>query len=170
MDWIKDVAPTLASALGGPLAGIAVQAVGSALGWKDATKDDVVKMLSTNQLSPEQAAAVRQAELELKKHESDNGFKFAELEIRDRESARAMQIATKSVTPELLSWAIVIGWFILNGFLIFHGNPVGLDDVLLGRILGTIDTAFGIVIAFWLGTSSGSKDASRTFRAMAVDK
>jgi hypothetical protein len=168
LSWLKGVAPTVASALGGPLAGVAVTALGNALGWKDATKDDVTKMLSTSQLSGEQLAAVKTAELELKQHESDNNFKFAELEIRDRESARAMQIATKSSTPEILSWMIVVGFFALNGYLIVAGNPEALADVILGRIQGSIDMAFGTVLAFWLGTSQGSRNKDMVIAANAT--
>lgn len=150
------------------MAGIAVTALGNALGWQDATKDDVQKMLQTGQLSGDQLAAVKKAELELKQHESDNGFKFAELEIRDRESARAMQIANKSLTPEILSWIIVAGFFALNGYLIVEGNPDALSDVILGRIQGTVDTAFGIVLAFWLGTSRSSQNKDATIAAQAA--
>lgn len=171
-DWLKNVAPTVASALGGPLAGIAVSALGKALGWTDATKDDVTKMISATSMTSEQVAALKKAEIELKQHESDNGFKFAELEIRDRESARAMQIAVKSYTPEVLSWIIVLGFFVLNGYLIYHGNPASLDDVILGRIQGTVDTAFGIVLAFWLGSSkqSQTKDVTIAAQAEAANK
>jgi hypothetical protein len=38
-----------------------------------------------------------------------------------------------------------------------YGKPTGLDDVILGRMLGTIDMAFGLVLSFWLGTSHGSR-------------
>jgi hypothetical protein len=168
LSWLKGIAPTVASALGGPLAGVAVTALGNALGWQDATKDDVTKMLATNQLSGEQLAAVKKAELELKQHESDNNFKFAELEIRDRESARAMQIANNSSTPEILSWMIVVGFFVLNGYLIVAGNPEALADVILGRIQGSIDMAFGTVLAFWLGTSQGSKNKDAFIAATAT--
>lgn len=167
LTWLKGIAPTVASALGGPLAGVAVSALGNALGWKDTTKDDVTKMLSTSQLSGDQLAAVQKAELELKQHESDNGFKFAELEIRDRESARAMQIALKSYTPEILSWMIVVGFFVLNGWLIVNGNPDALADVILGRIQGSIDMAFGTVLAYWMGTSQGSKNKDAVIAVQA---
>ena len=32
MDWLRSIAPTIASALGGPLAGLAVDAVSKAIG------------------------------------------------------------------------------------------------------------------------------------------
>lgn len=157
LDWLKGIAPTVASAMGGPLAGLAVTAIGSALGWKDTTKDDVNKLLSTGSLSGEQLLAVKKAELELKQHESDNGFKFAELEIRDRESARAMQVALRSSTPEILSWLIIVATLILEGFTLLYGIAPGVSELVAGRILGTLDAAFVTVLTFWLGTSSGSR-------------
>lgn len=168
LTWLKGIAPTIASAFGGPLGGIAVSAITAAMGWKDGTKDDVLKMLSTGQLSGDQLAAVQKAELELKQHESDNGFKFAELEIRDRESARAMQIANKSLTPEILSWIIVAGFFALNGWLIINGNPDALADVILGRIQGSVDMAFGTVLAYWMGTSQSSRSKDNVIAAQAA--
>jgi hypothetical protein len=32
MDWLKTIAPTIATALGGPLAGLAIEAVSKAIG------------------------------------------------------------------------------------------------------------------------------------------
>jgi len=156
-DWLVKLAPTVASALGGPLAGIAVSALGSALGMSDATKDKITDVLQSGQMTSDQVAAVKQAELTLKQHESDNGFKFAELEIRDRESARAMQIANKSLTPEILSWMIVVATVGLEGYVLTKGMPSEVPDIVAGRILGTLDMAFGTVLAFWLGSSRGSQ-------------
>lgn len=149
------------------MAGIAVTALGNALGWADATKDDVQKMLQTGQLSGDQLAAVKKAELELKQHESDNGFKFAELEIRDRESARQMQIANKSWTPEILSWLIVVVTLGLEGAVLIYGVPAQAPELLVGRILGTLEGAFMTVIAFWLGTSRSSQNKDATIAAQA---
>jgi hypothetical protein len=149
------------------MAGIAVTALGNALGWADATKDDVQKMLQTGQLSGDQLAAVKKAELVLKQHESDNGFKFAELEIRDRESARQMQIANKSWTPEILSWLIVVVTLGLEGAVLIYGVPAQAPELLVGRILGTLEGAFMTVIAFWLGTSRSSQNKDATIAAQA---
>lgn len=170
LSFLEKIAPTLASALVGPLAGIAVTALGNALGWKDATKDDVTKMLSTGQLSGEQIAAVKVAELELKKTESDNGFKFAELEVRDRESARAMQTANKSATPEILSWLIVLSTLALEGYVLLYGLPPDAPDLVVGRILGTLDLAFATVLTFWLGSSRQSQNKDATIHAQAAGK
>jgi hypothetical protein len=36
MDWLKQIAPTIATALGGPLAGMAVSAISKAIGVDEA--------------------------------------------------------------------------------------------------------------------------------------
>ena len=59
-------------------------------------------------------------------------------------------------TPALLSWVVVVAALAMYAQLLILGNPANLDDVLLGRILGTVDMAFGVVLAYWLGTSSGA--------------
>ncbi len=56
----------------------------------------------------------------------------------------------------------------MYGYLIVHGNPAQLDDVILGRLLGTLDTSFGIVLAYWLGTSFSSKSKDETISNMAT--
>lgn len=156
-DWLMKIAPTVASALGGPLAGIAVSALGSAFGMPEATQTKITDILQSGQMTGEQVAQIKQAELVLKQHESDNGFKFAELDVRDRESARAMQVANKSWTPEILSWLIVLATIGLEGYVLINGVPPEANDLVAGRVLGTLDMAFATVLAFWLGTSHSNK-------------
>lgn len=72
----------------------------------------------------------------------------------------------KTWMPAAVSWLVMSGAFTMYGYLIIHGNPAGLDDVILGRIMGTIDTAFGIVLVYWLGTSSSSKAKDDTIKSM----
>jgi len=154
-DWLLKIAPTVATALGGPLAGIAVSALGKALGVDESKVNDI---LQSGSMTGEQIAAVKVAELELKQKESDNGFKFAELDVRDRESARAMQIANKSYTPEIISWLIIIATVGLEGYVLLQGLPTSAPELVVGRILGTLDMAFGTVLAFWLVTSRSSQN------------
>jgi len=64
MDWLKQIAPTIATALGGPLAGMAVSAISKAVGVEP---DQVQDMIANNKLSAEQIAQVKLAEIELQK-------------------------------------------------------------------------------------------------------
>ena len=166
-DWLMKLAPTVATALGGPLAGIAVSALSKVLGVDESKVNDI---LQSGQMTGEQIAAIKIAELELKQKESDNGFKFAELDVRDRESARQMQIANKSLTPEVLSWIIVAATIGLEGWVLLNGLPAGAPDLVVGRILGTLDTAFAGVLAYWLGSTVSAKLKDATIAQQAASK
>lgn len=163
-EWVAKIAPTVATALGGPLAGMAVTALAQALGVPES---EVMPALQSSTLTGEQIAKIKVAEIELKQKESDNGFKFAELDVRDRESARAMQVANKSNTPEILSWIIVLATLGLEGYVLLIGLPPGAPDLVIGRILGTLDAAFTTVLAFWLGSSVSNRIKDATIASQA---
>lgn len=155
-DWkalVGTVAPTLATALGGPLAGMAVSAIGSALGLdENASEAQVSAALATSK--PEMLVALRQADQEFKKHMADVGVKLEEIVTKDRDSARQMQVATKARTPAILSWMVVILTGTLYSYMIMGDyEKLSVDSLILGRILGTLDMAFGVVLAYWLGAA-----------------
>ena len=166
-DWksiVKAAAPTIASALGGPLAGMAVSAIGSALGLDKATEQTIQARLAG--ATPDDLLKVKQAEAEFAAKMKQMEIDVFALEVRDRESARALTTGGAR-TPALLSWLVVSGTFLLYGWLVKYGNPSHLDDVILGRLLGTLDTAFGVVLAYWLWTSFSSKSKDETISNMA---
>jgi hypothetical protein len=161
MDWLKTIgslAPTVATALGGPLTGVAVAALGKALGLDSPTEDKVANIIASGKLTPEQLSAIKLAELDFQKHESDIGFKYTELEFKDKDSARNLTIQTKSITPEALSWLIIALGLGAEVYVLFHGIPNKVSDMVAGRILGTLDAAVITVISFWLGSSVGSRN------------
>lgn len=54
-----------------------------------------------------------------------------------------------------LAAAIVAGFFGVIGLLIFHKGETGMRDALL-ILVGALGAAFGAVIQFYFGSSSGS--------------
>jgi hypothetical protein len=153
MEWLKAIAPTVATALGGPLAGMAVSAVSKALGCDP---DEVQGIISSNKLTAEQVASIQLAELELKKQAQSMNLDFAKLTVEDRKSARDMQIATKSMLVPSLAILIVsafIGVVIatLGGFAV-------VDSVLAGTLIGYISAKAEQVVNFYFGSSAGSKE------------
>ena len=108
MGWLEQVAPTVATALGGPLAGLAVEAVSKALG---VNQDDARKMIDEGKMSSDQIAQVKVAEIDLKKMEEQLGLNFEELAVKDRASARDMQTATKSLVPPVMAIMVTLGFF-----------------------------------------------------------
>lgn len=94
MDFLKKIAPTLAAALAGPAAGIAVEAVGRAFGWDESTKEKVETLLTDRALNSEDVAKIKTAELALVQKEKELGFKFAELAALDAQAAHKEQQET----------------------------------------------------------------------------
>jgi len=152
MEWLKQIAPTIASAMGGPLAGMAVSAISKAIGVDE---DKVQDLISSNKMTPEQIAQVKIAEIELKKQENELGLNFEKLATEDRSSAREMQIATRSIVPPLLAGTITLGFFGIL-ILLLLGKVEGDNNTIL-IMLGSLSTAWTGIIAYYFGSSAGSQ-------------
>lgn len=159
MDWLKSIAPTLATVLAGPLAGLAVEAIGSAIGMTDATKEKISDALQTGQLSGDQLVAIKQAELNMLAREREFGFKFEELIIKDRDSARQREMAVKDNTNKILAYTIV-GSFVamVTGTLMGWAK---VDSVLAGTLVGYLSAKAEQVLAYYFGSTKGSADKTR---------
>lgn len=157
-DFLKTVAPTLASALLGPLGGAAVGAIGKIFGIDSATTNDIAKVFQDGKLSPEQLSELKALELKYQAEEKERGFRYAELEYKNTADARDMQKQTKSFFPATLSTIITVGFFgILVAMLMMDIKP---SEPLL-VMLGALGAGFGAVVNFWLGSSSGSQAKSQ---------
>jgi hypothetical protein len=152
LDLVKGVAPTLATALGGPLAGAAVTAIAEKFGVED-TVEAVTNALQV--ASPEQLAKLQ--EIDIKK---------LELENADRDSARKahMAIATspdahwlEKLTMPILALGTVSLAFLLIGILLFINIPDSQENIIIFA-LGFITSAATQVLSFYFGSSQGSKE------------
>ena len=154
LDTLKKLAPTVASALGGPLAGVAVTALGELFGVAEPTQDKIKALIESGQMTGQQIADIRALELKLKGEEAERGFKYAELEVKNVESARSMKVATGSIFPEILSAFITIGFFGVLGWMLYDKTALESQPLLV--MLGTLGASFGAVINYWLGNNKGS--------------
>ena len=151
MGWLEQIAPTIATALGGPLAGMAVEAVSKAIG---VPQDDAKKMLDEAKLSADQIAQVKIAEIDFQKQAQELGLDFEKLATEDRESARLMQSATKSWVPALLAISVTVGFF---GILLalMYDQVAKTNEVMI--MLGSLGTAWTSIVAFYFGSSASSQ-------------
>lgn len=160
MDWksiVSTVAPWIGTALGGPLGGMAVEAAANALGLSDKTVDAVKQALGG--ATPEQMLVLKKADQDFALQMQALGFKqVADLEALaagDRKDARAMQTANRSPVPAILSLIVTTGYFgVLVGMM--TGWFSVSDSQALLIMLGSLGTAWGMVMAFWFGTTSNS--------------
>lgn len=154
MEWLSQIAPSIATALGGPLAGLAVTAISKALGIDE---KDVQKTIETGKLSAEQMMSLKQAEIELQAKAQELGLNFEKLAVDDRKSARDMQMTTKSFVPALLSILVVTAWVLIQYFLLTHVIAPEMRE-LVARILGTLDASLLLVLNFYFGSSASSQN------------
>jgi hypothetical protein len=153
MEWLKQIAPTVASALGGPLAGMAVSAISKAIGVEP---DKVQDVISTGKLDSEQIAQIKIAEIDLQRQANELGLNFEKLAVDDRKSARDMQMATRSWVPPVLAASVTVGFFaILIGMM--FGKMSVADNTALTMMLGSLGTAWTGIIAYYFGSSAGSQ-------------
>jgi hypothetical protein len=152
MEWLKQIAPTIATALGGPLAGMAVSAISKAVGVDE---DKVQDLISSNKMTPDQIAQVKLAEIELKRQENELGLNFESLAVDDRKSAREMQATTRSIVPPVLAAIVTIGFFGIMVMMLL--GKVDSNNPAILMMLGSLGTAWTGIIAYYFGSSAGSQ-------------
>ena len=164
MEWLKQIAPTIATAFGGPLAGLAVDAISKAIGIDP---KDVQSTLEQGKLSAEQIGAIKQAEIAMAARAQELGLDFEKLAVDDRKSARDMQTKTQSWIPGLMAIAVTLGFFgILVGLMTDHFKT---SDALM-LMLGSLGTAWTGIIAFYFGSSAGSQRKDELLHQSAPSK
>lgn len=152
MDWLKQIAPTIATCLGGPLAGLAVTAISKACGI---ATDQVQDVIDSGKLTADQIAQIKVAEIELQKSAQELGLNFEQLAVEDRKSARDMQATTHSYIPPTLSLLVTFGFFGILSYLMV--TPTDTANTPLMIMLGSLGTAWTGIIAFYFGSSAGSQ-------------
>jgi len=163
---LGQVAPTIATALGGPLAGIAVKTISNVLlGHENGSEDDVKAAMAV--ATPDQLAALKRIDADFKIHMKELDIDLERIAAGDRDSARKLQSETKDWVPKLLAVVITIGFFGILVWMLFHGMPQTGTEALL-MMLGALGTAWTGVMNFYFGSSAGSK--AKTDALAAKDK
>lgn len=156
-DFLKGIAPTVSSALLGPLGGVAVAAIGQILGVDAPTQEKITRAIQTGQLTPEQLTAIKQLELQYQNEEKERGFRYEELAYKDRDSARQANVS--GGTQVYLFWLSLVLLSVTIGsecFVLFHGYPQTIPELVVGRVLGLLDAVAMLVLSYWFGTTNGS--------------
>ena len=152
---LGQIAPTIATALGGPLAGIAVKTLSAVmLGHENGSEDDVKAAMTS--ASPDQLVALKKIDAEFKAHMKELDIDLERIAAGDRDSARQMQRETKDWVPKLLAIVITIGFFGILVWMLVMGMPQTGTEALL-MMLGALGTAWTGVVNFYYGSSAGSK-------------
>jgi hypothetical protein len=148
---LKNVAPMLATAVTGPLGGMAVKAIAEKLG----VEDSVEAVASAIQADPQ--AAQKLAEIDTKQFELHNANTDSarKMNAEIQESANASWLAKN--TAYALDVGIVGATIFLAWFAFIKGVPENNKE-LVYMALGSLITMSGTILNFHRGSSQGSKD------------
>lgn len=158
---VADAAPTVAAALGGPLAGAAAAALRRAiLGDEDAGDDALADAILAG--DPQTLLALRRAEHEFKRAVMDAQAEAARIAADDRDSARRREMAVRDRTPALLGTAVIGGFFAALALMLYREMPEGAEPAF-AIMLGALSTMTGAVVNYYFGSSAGSKAKDKWF-------
>ena len=118
------VAPTIGTALGGPMGGVAARTLAtSLLGKSDATEQEIISAVTG--ASPEQLAMLKNAELEFQTEMKKLDIDLARINMQDRDSARRRQAEMGDHVPSVLAIMTLIS---LVTSVQLHSGPVVLTQ------------------------------------------
>lgn len=178
------IAPTLATMLGGPLAGTAVSALVSAFGITpsgDQAKDTaaITKVVQDGKMTPEIIAAVRKADQEHEALMGQQGIDLVKLNAGHEEALAATftgdtQDARKTFGQQkailymgitiLLTFAAIMGLVLYASFELLNGG-ISIKDVsvvaavagMVGSVIGYVAANAQQVVSYFFGSSHGSQ-------------
>ena len=147
LSLVKGIAPSIATALGSPLAGMAVSALAERFG----VEDEVEAVTKAIKADPESAMKLKQLELD----------KFKAV-LADKDSARNREatIATSEKAPlinklvsPVLAIIVVVAWVGIQYTLLNTTVPQEMRE-LVARVLGTLDGALMVILSYYFGAST----------------
>ena len=160
-------APGLATALGGPLAGMATKAILGALGLSEGATEANIAVAMAN-ATPADLLALKKADQEFAVQMKELEVDLERISAGDRDSARKMQSSTRSFVPAFLAISVSLGFFGILGYMLVVGikkDMAGGDALLL--MLGSLGTAWIMVMSFYFGTTLGSSRKDETISALS---
>lgn len=157
-DWkeaLAKVAPTVATMLGGPLAGVAVNMAAQALGV-DPSEDAIAEAVTSG--NPEVFLKLKQAEADLKVKLKELDIKEDSLHVEDRKSARKREAEVGGLATPSLAAVIIIGFFIIIGYILVVGlNVTPAVASMIGMLVGMVSSKAEQVVNYYFGSSAGSR-------------
>ena len=157
-DILGAIAPTIATVLGGPLAGAAVGALSkSLLGHEKGTEEELGPLIVG--ANPETILKIKEADNELKLGLAAAGVKLEEIAASDRISARDRETKTGDRTTKILAYAYTIGYFAIFATMMKTGVDNQMESIVM-VLLGVLTAAQGQIMNYYFGSSSGSAQKS----------
>ena len=151
---IGTVAPSLGTALGGPMGGMAVNLVTKALGI-DAKSSPKQLQAAVEKATPEQLAALKKVETEFEVRMKELDVDLFKLETADVQDAR--NAFKGDWTPKVFGLVALFG-FVGYIFLVTLQPPSENSDTIVSLVLGYLGGLVSGISSFYFGASHSNGD------------
>lgn len=165
IDWkdlVGSIAPTIATALGGPLAGVATKAISTAvLGKENGGDDEITQAIAAG--GTDILAKIKEVERAFEIRMKELDIDLTKIASDDRADARGREEKTKDSTPKILAAVIVLGFFATLAMVSFTVLPAGAQapvNILLGALTGLLLQ----VGNYYYGSSKGSSQKNEMMK------
>ena len=152
---LGQIAPTIATALGGPLAGLATKTLSNVLFGHEEGDADAISAALQN-ATPDQLANVKKIDADFNSKMKELDIDLERIAAGDRDSARRREMVVGDHMPKILAIGVTAGFFGILFWMFVNGVPKNGNEPLL-LMLGALQTAFTGIIAYYFGSSAGSK-------------
>jgi len=150
---LKSLAPTIAGAAGGPLAGMAVKMAAQKLGIPDATANEIEDLIERE---PEKAVLLKQADKDFKSRirEMEIDLESFKAEVDDRKDARSK--FSNDITPKVfcILALLMYGAYVMTVTIMPHDQN---DETIISLVLGQLSGILGTCAAFFYGGNNGKR-------------
>lgn len=168
-DWkatLATVAPALATALGGPLAGVAVGMATKALGLPESTQEALQAAVMGG--GPDTLLKLKECDNHFTIEMERIGVDLERVHAGDRSSARDLAIKT-NILPQMILATIFVSGFVYVLNLLFSGEQTVHESMKETAIylLGILSGGIAQIMNFFFGSSSGSMRKSDAINRMA---
>jgi hypothetical protein len=141
------VAPTLGSAMGGPLGNMAMGKIAEVLG---VSNDQKSIQQAIQNATPEQMLELKKAEQDFEVQMKELDVDVFKLETQDKQNARSM--FSKDWTARIIG-LFTIGGFLGYIFLVTLQPPEQNSEALINLVLGYLGGLASAIISFYFGAS-----------------
>ena len=154
---IAGVAPTIATALGGPLAGAATKFLANALLGDENARESQIEAAILS-ATPDDLLNLRSIENDFKIKMEQIGVDIYKISVDDRKGARGMAVKTSMAPQCVLSVIFIGGYFglvymLFGGYIDINESIRDMANILIGVMTANIPQ----IMAFWFGSSHSSK-------------
>lgn len=160
-DTLATVVPGIANMVGGPLGGLAANALLGFFGIEstgDSAQDEALIGKAVSNMTPEQMIELKKLESQLAVEMKKADVDIYKTDAFDRDSARNMRVAMgdKEYTLPFMSILITVGFFGSCALLGMPHEPMA-NETLMNIMFGSLATNFSSVVSFYFGSSAGSR-------------